>query len=78
MKKALILVLSIVVTLSLTLVAGCQKAAEMKEKAAEKATEAKEKVAEKAEEAKKQADEKMKGAAEKTGIAPKKKAAEGC
>jgi Na+-translocating ferredoxin:NAD+ oxidoreductase RnfG subunit len=78
MKKVLILILSIFVALSLTLLAGCQKAAEIKEKAAEKATEAKEKVAEKAEEAKKQADEKMKGAAEKAGIPPKKKAAEGC
>jgi predicted Holliday junction resolvase-like endonuclease len=77
-KRALVLVLSVVIVLSLVLVAGCQKAAEMKDKAAEKATETKEKVTEKAEEAKKQADEEMKRAAERVGVVPKKKPAEGC
>jgi Ni/Co efflux regulator RcnB len=78
MKKALVLLLTVVVALSLLLGAGCEKAAEMKDKAVEKATETKEKVTEKAAEAKKQADEEMKRAAEKAGVVPKKKTAEGC
>lgn len=82
MKKILFLALILFVALSLLMIAGCQKAAEkaveVKDKAVEKAAEAKDKVMEKADETKKLADEKMKGAAEKAGIAPKKKASEGC
>ncbi len=82
MKKCLISALSVVLVFSFIMTAGCQKASEkaveVKEKAVEKASEVKDKVIEQAGETKKQADEKIKGAAEKAGIAPKKKAAEGC
>ncbi len=82
MKKCLIFALTVVLAFSFIMTAGCQKAAEkageVKDKTIEKASEAKDKVVEKAAETKKQVDEKMKGAAEKAGIAPKKKAAEGC
>lgn len=72
MKKYLMVLIVFVLTFSLGVVTGCQKASEkaseVKEKAAEKTKEAKEK----ASEMKDKASESMQKAADKIGVSPKK------